>query len=335
MRKPLKNLFKDSNGFALMITIMIVSLIIPLALQFNTSTYFYRASAANLEYGMQLNCAAKSGIHYALAVLHEDALSTEYDSEQEAWAEPFESDEDPSYGNVKFRVGISDHSGRININKLLKQDDQGEEQVFDEDQRDILTRLLKSLEAELEEDEVGDIVNSIKDWIDVDDKVTDHWGLGAENTYYQELNKPYSCRNGPLETIGELSLIKGVDVIYDEIKDFLTVYGEGANININTADKKVLMALSDDLTDGDIAEITKYREEEENKDELNNIGWYKKAMWTNDDRIDPDLITTSSTHFEIISTGLKGDLWKKITGIVERKKEDSQVKFRVISRKVE
>ena len=109
-----------------MITIMIVSLIIPLALQFNTSTYFYRASAANLEYGMQLSCAAKSGIHYALAVLHEDALSTEYDSEQEAWAESFESDADSSYGNIQFRVGISDHSGRININKLVKQDKQGE-----------------------------------------------------------------------------------------------------------------------------------------------------------------------------------------------------------------
>ena len=109
MQRPLKNLFKDSNGFALMITIMIVSLIIPLALQFNTSTYFYRASAANLEYGMQLSCAAKSGIHYALAVLHEDALSTEYDSEHEAWAEHFESDADASYGNIQFRVEISDH----------------------------------------------------------------------------------------------------------------------------------------------------------------------------------------------------------------------------------
>jgi len=125
------------------------------------------------------------------------------------------------------------------------------------------------------------------------------------------------------------------DGIYDEIKDLLTVYGDGANININTADKTVLMALSDDLTDGDINEINDYRENEENKDELKNIGWYKKAMRTNEDRINPDLITTSSTHFEIISTGLKGDLWKKITGIVERKKEDSQVKFRVLSRKVE
>ena len=145
MGRPLKNLIKDTKGFALMITIMIVSLIIPLALHFNTSTYLYKTSAANLEYGMQLSCAAKSGIHYALAVLHEDALSTEYDSEQEAWAESFESDADSSYGNIQLRVGISDHSGRININKLVKQDKEEEEAVFDDNQTDILIRLLKSL----------------------------------------------------------------------------------------------------------------------------------------------------------------------------------------------
>lgn len=332
--KSIKILFKDNSGFALMITIMIVSLIVPLALQFNTSSYFYRASAANLEYGIQLNCAAKSGIHYALGVLHQDALSDDYDSIHEVWAQAFKYEPDPSKSNIKFQVEISDHSGRININNLVKQDDQGEA-VFDDDQRDILTRLLQSLDTELEDDEVGDIVNSIKDWIDADDNVTEHWGLGAENAFYQESNRPYSCRNGPLMTLEELSLIKGVDAIYDEIKDFLTVYGDKADININTAEKAVLMALSDDLTDGEIGDIVEFREDEENRDELNDTGWYKKAIWTNEDRINPDLITTSSTCFEIVSTGFKGDLWKKIIGIVERKKEDSQVKFRLLSRKVE
>ena len=50
----------------------------------------------------------------------------------------------------------------------------------------------------------------------------------------------------------------------DEIKDFLTVYGDKADININTADKKVIMALSDDLTEGEIGDIEEYREDEEN-----------------------------------------------------------------------
>ena len=89
------------------------------------------------------------------------------------------------------------------------------------------------------------------------------------------------------------------------------------------------------MTDGEIDAILDYREEEEKKEELKDIGWYKKAIWTNEDRIDPDLITTSSIHFEIRSAGLKGDLWKKITGMVERKREDSEVKFRILSRKVE
>jgi general secretion pathway protein K len=332
----MKKLVKDDRGFALILTILIVSLIVAVTLQFNTSMEFEMNSAANLNNGIKMSCAARSGFHYALAALYEDVLSTDHDSEYEAWAdrEFLNSDIDSAFEAVEFKVRMVDHSGRINVNRLVKKVKQGNDEVcaFDDTQKEILTRLLKSLFAGLEDDEIGDIVNSIKDWIDDDDEVTEHWGIGAENTYYQGSSKPYSCRNGPLETIGELALIKGVDVIYDEIKDFLTVYGEDSKININTAQKKVLMALSDDLTDGELNEIDEYRKKEENEDDLHNVGWYKDAIWTNEDRIDPDLITVSSTHFEIISTGSKGAMKKVISGIVKRENNGT---LHVLSRKVE
>jgi general secretion pathway protein K len=51
------------------------------------------------------------------------------------------------------------------------------------------------------------IVNSILDWIDVDDQTRVE---GAETEYYQTLNPPYAAKNGPIDDISELLLIKGI-----------------------------------------------------------------------------------------------------------------------------
>ena len=108
----MKKLVKDGRGFALIITILIVSLIVAVTLQFSTSMEFEMTSAANSNYGIKMSCAAKSGFHYALAVLYEDALSTEHDSAYEAWAdsESLDSDVDSALDGVEFEVNIYDHS---------------------------------------------------------------------------------------------------------------------------------------------------------------------------------------------------------------------------------
>ena len=51
------------------------------------------------------------------------------------------------------------------------------------------------------------VVNSVLDWIDRDDMT--RMG-GAESDYYQSLTPPYVAKNGPIDDITELLLIKGV-----------------------------------------------------------------------------------------------------------------------------
>ena len=51
------------------------------------------------------------------------------------------------------------------------------------------------------------IADAILDWIDEDDVVREY---GAEASYYSGLDPPYSPKNGPLETIEELLLVRGV-----------------------------------------------------------------------------------------------------------------------------
>ena len=51
------------------------------------------------------------------------------------------------------------------------------------------------------------IQDSILDWVDPDD---DHRVAGAENQYYKEQSPPYYCKNGRIDDLTELLLIKGI-----------------------------------------------------------------------------------------------------------------------------
>jgi general secretion pathway protein K len=55
------------------------------------------------------------------------------------------------------------------------------------------------------------IVNSILDWIDRDDATRIQ---GAESDFYQGLSPPYFAKNGPIDDISELLLIKGAADFY-------------------------------------------------------------------------------------------------------------------------
>ncbi len=104
-----------------------------------------------------------------------------------------------------LRAGLSDESSKLNLNALLK----GEED-------DLAARtLLMNLPNMTEE-----IADSILDWIDAD--VTDR-ALGAEADYYLSLSTPYEPSNGPLDALDDLLLVKGVT---PEL-----LYGEDANRN--------------------------------------------------------------------------------------------------------
>ena len=58
-----------------------------------------------------------------------------------------------------------------------------------------------------------DIANAIIDWMDPD---SDARPGGAENDYYSGLSPAYRCKNGPIDSIDELLLVKGVtsDLLY-------------------------------------------------------------------------------------------------------------------------
>jgi len=85
-----------------------------------------------------------------------------------------------------------------------------------------------------------DIVPAIVDWLDQDSIESQG---GAEADYYLRLIPPYEPRNGPMPTIGDLRLVKGInDAIFMQLRNYLTVAPEPA-VNVNTAPPEVIACL--------------------------------------------------------------------------------------------
>ena len=312
---------KENKGFALLMTILVISLIVPFTLQFNASMRSELYGAANLKDGTQLDQIARSGFQIVLAALYEDSLETEFDSFHEPWADSLALASSSLFEDGRFDIRVKDHSGRININKLV--DDKGK---VDQKQRDLLERFLSAEEFELDPEEVGDILDAITDWLDPDNEVTK---FGAEDSYYQSLDTPYACKNGPMDFLDELLLVRGItpELYYGAegrpgISPYLTTYGQGL-ININTADPLVLKSLSEHIDQETVEEMVSYRDNEDN--DLSKPEWYKSVQGMSSEVNIGELITTSSQIFEVTSVGYKGAMSKSVTGLIERKKDVLEV----------
>ena len=313
MRQP-----RNERGVALILTILIISLMVGLTLHFNSAMRTELHAAVNLKDGVWLECAARSGFDYAQAVLYEDGLEQRpYDSLLEPWADSklLSHGAGSMLEEGGIEVRIEDHSGRIQINRLIVQNG-----GYDPVQKAILTRFLSLEVFGLDAEEVGNIVDAIKDWIDPDNEVT---GFGAESAYYRTLERPYACRNAPLESLEELLYVRGItaELFYGTagrpgISRYLTVYGPGT-ININTADPLVLLSLSPLLDAKMVEDLTAYREDRDN--DLSQPTWYKGVPGISSEVAIDNLITTSSQYFEITAEGVNGAMRKQVSGVVERK----------------
>ena len=322
-------LLKESKGIALILTILIVGLIVVLTLQFNTSMRSNLYAAANLSDGIKLGCIARSGFNGACALLHEDRSSGNVDTLHELWARSGVLSESAAilFDEGQVSVEIMDLSGRIQINQLVDENGQ-----YNDTQKGLLLRFLGSPEFGLDAEEAENVVDALKDWIDSDNEVT---RFGAEDSYYQALEKPYPCKNAPLEFLEELQFVRGIteELLYGSsekpgILPYLSPYGDG-RININTADPLVIRALSDQIDQDLVDAIIAYRVDEDN--DLSDARWYKKVSGMSDVNIPEGLLTTSSTYFEIISQGFKETMSKRIRGVVEREEET----VKILSWKVE
>jgi general secretion pathway protein K len=135
-----------------------------------------------------------------------------------------------------------------------------------------------------------------------------------------------------METIDELLMVRGVtrELFYGTpespgLARLLTVQGEGS-VNINTAPKEVLRALSPSITEDAAGRMDDYRRNAANS--LTEPSWYKRVSGLQNAAIDTVIVVTKSEYFQIAATGHLGTMKRTIRGFVKR---DSEKKLSVVA----
>jgi general secretion pathway protein K len=305
----------NQKGIALIIVILMLSIIVALTLQFNRTSRSAVYDSVNMSDGIRLRYVAKSGFNAAQALLMIN--KDNYDTLTQDWAktEELSAQSEGYFNSGAFRVIIEDESGKISVNKLVTG------AAVNPAVKEMLVRLLSLPEFHIETERIQTIIDSLKDWIDTDNEVT---GSGAESDYYKSLDKPYTAKNGPLDNLEELLMVKGMseDLYYGTqetpgLGKYLTIYGDG-KININTCPKLLFRVLAKEITPEMADEMDRYRRNPDNYSSLSDPMWYKKIPSMVNISINSGWIMTRSDYFQIFSTGYFQNMSETVSGAIKR-----------------
>ena len=334
----------NNQGIALLVTIAVIAILIPTALELNKRMRDSVTSTAITRDRLVLSHMASSGIHAAMALLIKDKNDSDSDSLHEDWNDPDIINElivSIPFEQGKISINIIDELSKIQVNALVEFP---EGHKFNQSQYIMWNRFLSCVLSQYdiydESKTTNTIINSVKDWLDSGDEDAVTGLSGAESEYYQDLEPPYACRNGPFTHLGELVLVKGItkDIFYSAggahgISRYMTIFGADTEniqgftfpgkININTAELPVLAALLPEEHEQLATAIYEYREETSDGKyihPLSNLNRYRDAPGCGNITINQKAITITSNLFRIESTALLHEIKMDITAIVQRKK---------------
>lgn len=171
----------------------------------------YKASE-NSHRAVQARRAAESGIHYAAALLSNPEnyagvlngnpwnnpqvfkdVSVPGDTKALSRFSLIAPPDLDGSGDLTDPIfGVMDEGGKINLNALMAHGDSGQAAL------EILTKLPNMTD---------DIAASIIAWMGGTSAVQ---SIGAQNDYYMGLSPPYRCKGGPIDSLDELLLVRGV-----------------------------------------------------------------------------------------------------------------------------
>jgi general secretion pathway protein K len=304
---------KSERGVALLVTMMALALMTMLVMDFTTSASLGYRSAAGQANELRAEYLARSAVSVGLSLLSTDArqnatAKTPYDGLDQRWAMPFPP---VPLGGGEAQVSIIDEARKIDINLLINPRTGQANPPY--------VKMVERLFANLGVSPA--LVPAIVDWLDPDSIES---AGGAESDYYLRLIPPYEPRNGPMPTIGDLRMIRGVDdVTFLRLQQFLTASPE-PRVNINTAPPEVIAALLPQLSDDTsmVKQIVQARSVQPflNITDVGNLAGLGDAAT-------PllKLITTRSNYFSITGVGVFAGARRRVTGTFRRNANGSSM----------
>ena len=224
----------DDKGIALLVVLAVVAILAVVIFDFSFSVRVDMHIAANFRDRLIALEAAKGGVYHGIYLLRQDDPGQ--DNLQEDWAqltgivldktdpdqiaaETALAEEDIALlkhedylarqekGTVPTAtIFICDEERKINVNMLAGGTNPA---VY----RQWVQTLIENMR--LSDVTPYELVDNIADWVDTDEDGQ------AEYTYYESLPVPYSCRNGPMESVYELKLVKGItDLLFFGTKPY-------------------------------------------------------------------------------------------------------------------
>ncbi len=322
---------------ALLLAVTVMSLLVAVTMEFNKNMRYELVSSTTVRENSKLGAIIRSGYNLAEAVLLQDAKDNKFDSEHDRWAKIAGSNLSKLFSRGSLYVSISDFTGKLQLNSFTSVTVTPPDTTVGENGRLYLKRLLETGEfGDLSTEEMSLVVEAINDWVDTDD---DQKGFEeTESGYYQSLDPSYSCKNGPFEHIEELLLVRGItkDLYYGTgeykgLRDFVTVHGVEGKINLNSALPEILMAMNVDMTEELVNKLVAFREDESNKDLLQNIAWYVDILPA-DIKFENNMLTAISNFFGITAEAEFNEVKRTLHAVVQR---TSGNKISLVTRKVE
>ena len=220
------------KAFVLLTVLVVVAFLALAAYRYNDLMTAEYLASSGAHRAAQSRALAESGIFVVMGKLA--AGESLPQGEQQVTLDPQSPGLTGSYEIVEY----DEESSRWSINGLMDQDSTG----------GALKKVLEKAQSYIP-DLDSTVISSIIDWLDEDDELSEQ---GAENQYYMALETPYRCKNGALDSMDELLLVKGVtrelidgNGIAPGLKALFTA--NGRQVNYDPADVSIIHPNSVDL----------------------------------------------------------------------------------------
>jgi len=213
-----KRCLASSEGMVLVLTLMILTLITAMVVEFAYGVYTSTSALYNWRDSQRLSFVAKSGVAMAAKILSDP--QTPQSELYKYLGREIPVPNIPEGFNGSFIIKAEDENSKFNLNSLRNDDS---------------VRVFKRLLANLGLDEL--IAERVADWIDPDsDPRLRDSEEGAKNAF--------------MDSVDELLLIKGIDrQTYEKLLPYVTVYNyigtDDKRVNVNTASILVIISLAD------------------------------------------------------------------------------------------
>lgn len=237
----------SDSGVVLIIVLIVTAILTTLVVDLIYFTQIDSEISANTRDDIKARYIAKSGVNVVAGAMSgtqleelkkaTSILNNQSEASDEIWSIRLPV---LPVGDGNVSLTVIDERSKINLNALVNQSsNRVDEQVKTE-----LEELFRVLDVEPRKSDL--FIASLINWLDhpIQGAENDQDSSGANADYYLGLEDPYNIKNGPLDSIDEIRMIRGMDEeFFGKVKNYVTVYPADKKVNFSTASRAVMISV--------------------------------------------------------------------------------------------